>query len=311
MRRPNTHDRSPRPSVRSSPAHIRRRGVLAGIGTALPAGVTLAGLDTDPMRTPDLPWSSWSTTSGPRTGRRLRQVVYTATQFPDIETVALYFGDGGAPVVIADGTVLDAPLSRSDFFGQTDRLDLLAPIFVGNPPVNGVVGSPFEITGVANVFEAQLGYELDRTDGSVLASGNAMAHRVAPAAGATSRSTSPTKCPRSTLAMSSSTRRRRRTGLASTRCATSSRSRRTPATAQAATPVQVLADVPGNPPLDGLTVVTSPLTIYGNTAKGAEIRVNGQIVPVTGGSWEDDHRSRSRAPTRSSSRTSSSTASTP
>jgi len=59
-----------------------------------------------------------------------------------------------------------------------------------------------------------------------------------------------------------------------------------PGEPQAATPYTVFADVPGGPLLDGLTVVASPLTIYGTTGQGTELRIAGEVVQVTDGSWE-------------------------
>lgn len=53
----------------------------------------------------------------------------------------------------------------------------------------------------------------------------------------------------------------------------------------AAGPYEVIADIPGSPPLDGITVVASPLAFYGTTAQGTEVRVNGVAVPVSDGEY--------------------------
>jgi hypothetical protein len=133
--------------------------LVAGIRTAIPGGVTLPGLTTDQTGTPGTVEVVVNDAFGTADWSAAAQVVYTVTQFPDIETVTLVTEDG-SPVVLADGTVLGAPLNRADFFGNGERRDVLAPVFIDSPSMNGVVASPFTLTGIANVTEGQVGYEV-------------------------------------------------------------------------------------------------------------------------------------------------------
>lgn len=85
---------------------------------------------------------------------RFGQVVFTATQFPEVDGVR--FTDGGVPVD-------DAPLTREGFFVESQA------IYVDTPAVGATVASPFRIAGTANVFEATLQYEIVTDDGEVIA----------------------------------------------------------------------------------------------------------------------------------------------
>jgi Immunoglobulin-like domain of bacterial spore germination/Sporulation and spore germination len=76
----------------------------------------------------------------------LAQLVYTLTQFPNVESV-----------VIQDRT-----LTRADFE------DLTPAILVESPLAFEDVESPLNVTGTANTFEANFQYELTDTDGRIV-----------------------------------------------------------------------------------------------------------------------------------------------
>jgi germination protein M len=79
---------------------------------------------------------------------RLGQVVFTLTQFPEIQAVA--FKIEGRPVTVfgGEGITLDRPQTRADSDG------VLPAIFVDLPAYGGALGNPARIGGVADVFEA-------------------------------------------------------------------------------------------------------------------------------------------------------------
>jgi hypothetical protein len=101
---------------------------------------------------------------------RLTQVVFTATQFP--EATEVVFEIDGEPVEVfsGEGIVLDGPVVRADYLDQ----GIVGQVFVDAPAVGATVGSPFTITGIADVFEATVAYEVT-ADGTVIADGFATA----------------------------------------------------------------------------------------------------------------------------------------
>ena len=76
----------------------------------------------------------------------LAQVVYTLTQFPEVERVE----------------VQERFLTRADFEEQTPA------ILVESPLAFEEVASPLRVTGTANTFEANFEYELTDTDGRIV-----------------------------------------------------------------------------------------------------------------------------------------------
>ncbi len=96
---------------------------------------------------------------------RLAQLVFTATQFPDIDSVILTRNSVPIEVFSGEGIVLDGPQTRADYLG-TDQL-----IYVDTPAIGSVVGSPFTISGHANTFEATVEWELTRLDGTPITGG--------------------------------------------------------------------------------------------------------------------------------------------
>ena len=76
----------------------------------------------------------------------LAQVVYTLTQFPEVEQVE----------------VQEAFRTRADFEDQTPA------ILVESPLAFEDVTSPLRVTGTANTFEANFQYELTDTDGRIV-----------------------------------------------------------------------------------------------------------------------------------------------
>lgn len=79
---------------------------------------------------------------------RIGQVVFTLTQFPEIQAVD--FRIEGRPVTVfgSEGITLDHPQTRADGDG------VLAAIFVDQPAYGGALGNPARIGGTADVFEA-------------------------------------------------------------------------------------------------------------------------------------------------------------
>lgn len=120
-----------------------------GMTTAIPDGSSLLGVAIeDGVATVDLS-AEFETGGGSMSILvRLAQVVYTLTQFPNVESVA--FKIEGRPVTVfsAEGVVLDGPVGRPDYE------DVLPLIWVDQPAFGAALGNPARISGSANTFEA-------------------------------------------------------------------------------------------------------------------------------------------------------------
>ncbi|MEX2652799.1 MAG: Gmad2 immunoglobulin-like domain-containing protein [Acidimicrobiia bacterium] len=99
----------------------------------------------------------------------LNQLIYTAAQVGEIESVQ--FTVGGEPVTAFGSEGLDL----TEPFGIGTYLDQLNSILITSP-VNGEDDLPLAVSGLANVFEANVSYEVLEGDGTVVAEGFTMAN---------------------------------------------------------------------------------------------------------------------------------------
>jgi germination protein M len=138
----------------------------AGLVTSVPADVQLLGLhlaETEKVATVDLSAAFAPTGQDPEL-TSLAQVVYTLTQFPEIERVAITIE--GTPITLrdADGNPLPGPAARTDY-------DHLTPlIFLESPAPGDTIASPVRLWGTANTFEATFIAEIHDAAGTVLTS---------------------------------------------------------------------------------------------------------------------------------------------
>jgi immunoglobulin-like protein involved in spore germination/sporulation and spore germination protein len=96
---------------------------------------------------------------------RLAQVVFTATQFPEIDSVIFEIDGEAVEFFSGEGIILDGePQTREDYHA------ILTPIFLDTPVLGYPVSSPVTLSGVANVFEATVSYEIVAS-GALLAEG--------------------------------------------------------------------------------------------------------------------------------------------
>jgi spore germination protein GerM len=96
---------------------------------------------------------------------RLAQVVFTATQFDDIDSVLFMIDGEVVEVFSGEGLILDGPQVRADYY------DILPQIFLDTPAIGATVQSPFGMNGIANVFEATVQFEIVDESGTVIQSG--------------------------------------------------------------------------------------------------------------------------------------------
>lgn len=114
-----------------------------GLATAVPGDFGLLGLVAPPEGRPGVVSVDFE---GPLSLPARAQIVYTLTQFPLIEAVAL-----------GDRT-----------YRRSDLEDLTPAILVESPLAFEEVSSPLHVFGSANTFEATFSYELTDTDGRIV-----------------------------------------------------------------------------------------------------------------------------------------------
>jgi hypothetical protein len=148
-------------SLLAGPSEAERE---AGVGTAIPNGTELLGLDIDDgIATVDLS-SQYEQGSGSHAEfLRLAQVVYTITQFETVQRVN--FQIEGKPVEVfgGHGILLDRPRARRDY------RDYLPPILVESPAIGERVDNPVSVSGTANVFEATVSLRILDAGGKEIA----------------------------------------------------------------------------------------------------------------------------------------------
>ena len=135
----------------------------AGLATSIPAGTKLLGISIkNGVATVDLTSQYQSGGGSLSMKARLAQVVYTLTQFPTVRAVLFHLDGEPVNVFSGEGIVLDHPVGRKDYE------DLLPAITVDKPAAGARVSSPVEVSGSANVFEANVTVKvLDENDNVV------------------------------------------------------------------------------------------------------------------------------------------------
>lgn len=134
-----------------------------GMGTAIPDGTELLGLDIDGgVATVDLSGSFDDGGGSASMQARVAQVVYTLTQFPTVDEVVFHMDGEPVEALGGEGLVLDRPQRRKD------HQDQLAPIVVATPRIGSEHSGSIEVTGTANVFEATVSLRVVAADGTVL-----------------------------------------------------------------------------------------------------------------------------------------------
>ncbi len=121
------------------------------VGTAVPADTKVLGLVIeDGIARADLSAEFESGGGSFSMQMRLAQVVYTLTQFPTVKGVLFELDGREVDVIGGEGIVVDHPLTRKDF------ASFLYPIVVTTPVEGQPVGNPVQVSGTANVFEANV-----------------------------------------------------------------------------------------------------------------------------------------------------------
>lgn len=155
-----------------APAQAAVRALLAGptaeerefgLGSAVPAGVTLRGLTVrDGLATVDL--SGGFASGGGSLSMQLRaaQVVFTLTQFPTIDRVAFELDGEPISALGGEGVEVGPSADRADFEG------VVPAILVESPYAGQEVGTTFTVSGSSNVFEATHQLQVTEPEGRIV-----------------------------------------------------------------------------------------------------------------------------------------------
>jgi hypothetical protein len=121
----------------------------SAVTTSVPSGTTLLGIAiavgvasvdfSSPFATGDSAASQIS---------RVAQVVYTLTQFGNVDAVRIEVD--GRPLPVPD----DGRTIHTDAVGRADYRERLPEIFVDRPAWRAAIGNPARVTGLTRVFEA-------------------------------------------------------------------------------------------------------------------------------------------------------------
>ena len=128
----------------------------AGLFTIVPIGTELRDLNlADGLATVDLSSEFESGGGSLSMVARVGQVVFTATQFENVDRVEFWLDGEPVEAIGGEGVMVDEPLSRAD----VDRY-ITGSVMIDTPAHGATVRSPFTVTGEGDVFEAQFPIEV-------------------------------------------------------------------------------------------------------------------------------------------------------
>lgn len=128
----------------------------AGLASSVPAETDLLDLNlAGGVATIDLS-SAYASGGGTLSmTTRLAQVVFTATQFDNVDSVMFRLDGEPIETLGGEGIMLDGPQARMDI----DR-SITGSVIIDTPAFGATVTSPFTVTGEGDVFEAQFPIEV-------------------------------------------------------------------------------------------------------------------------------------------------------
>jgi hypothetical protein len=143
-----------------------------GLTSAIPEGTRLLGITIeDGIASVDL--SSEFTSGGGSLSMtaRVAQVVFTMTQFAQVDAVRFLIDGETVEAIGGEGVMVEEPLGRDafDWDGGFGDLGLYPSILVESPRPGDEITSPVRVTGSADVFEAVFLLEVVDGDGLIVA----------------------------------------------------------------------------------------------------------------------------------------------
>ncbi|MDH4170752.1 MAG: GerMN domain-containing protein [Acidimicrobiia bacterium] len=141
-----------------------------GMGSEIPTGTELLGVEVDDgTATVDLNAAFEESSGTLAETLRIAQVVFTLTQFDDIDTVRFRIDGVDVDALGSHGIDVSSGLDRDGF------TDVRAHIMVETPTPGAVVGDRLVIEGESNTFEANVLWVVTDGEGLIVAEGNTTA----------------------------------------------------------------------------------------------------------------------------------------
>lgn len=131
-----------------------------GIRSEIPEGTTLVDLTIENGTASVTLGGDFPDDSDEQQGFAFAQIIYTLTQFPTVDDVTLSWESAESGGVAMGGTE-----------DRKTYEDLLAPIVVEHPYAGGTPDRTFMLSGIANVFEANVSWQLVDEQSKVLQEG--------------------------------------------------------------------------------------------------------------------------------------------
>jgi spore germination protein GerM len=129
-----------------------------GLHSEIPANTELLGVNlADGLATVDLSSEFESGGGTLSMTARVAQIVFTATQFDNVDSVLFHLDGEPVEFLGGEGLVVSDPLTRS----STDRA-FTGGVIIDSPTPGTEVNSPFVVTGEGDVFEAEFPIEIWR-----------------------------------------------------------------------------------------------------------------------------------------------------
>jgi hypothetical protein len=129
---------------------------VAGMTSTVPAGTEVLGVDLDDgLATIDLTGTFGTGGGSLSMFGRVAQVVFTATQFPNVDRVVLWMDGEPIEFLGGEGLILTEPQTRA----MVDR-SMSGSVIIDTPPPGATVSSPIHVTGEGDVYEAQFPIEI-------------------------------------------------------------------------------------------------------------------------------------------------------
>jgi germination protein M len=130
--------------------------LAAGMTTTVPSGTTVLGVDLDRgLATIDLSSEFGSGGGSLSMFGRVAEVVFTATQFSNVDRVVFWMDGEPIEFLGGEGLILTKPQTRS----MVDR-SMSGSVIIDTPQPGDTMSSPIRVSGEGDVYEAQFPIEI-------------------------------------------------------------------------------------------------------------------------------------------------------
>jgi hypothetical protein len=148
------------PAVLGAALTALLEGPTGDLVTTIPDGTELLGVNlVDGTATVDLSQEFGTGGGSLSMTARVAQVVFTTTQFDNVDQVVFWIDGGPIEYLGGEGLIMTEPWTRADV-----SRELTGSVLVDRPHPGDTVTSPFTVTGEADVYEGDFPIEIRRGD---------------------------------------------------------------------------------------------------------------------------------------------------